>query len=588
MKRTSLKRAGLLLVLAGVLIVGMLALTGCHKKQQAEPTQSSNAQTTTAVTAETQVTVPNVVSLTQADAEKSIKASGLVLGTVTQQTSNTVPRGNVISQTPAALSTVPGGTAVNIVVSSGKGAPTYVQVPDIRGMSQADAEKALSDVGLIGVATAPEESNAVKPGQVFKQSIDPGKSVPEGTKVTFTVALAPTQVSVPDVTGKSKDDAKKALTDAGLGFDFTTAYNDKVPEGQVISQSVAAGKKVNAGTTVSVVVSLGPKPVDNVKVPNVIGYSWSDAEKALKSAGLDARYTGEPSGLVTAQDVAAGTMVAPGTVVTVTLAAPVQMVTVPDLTKMTVTEAEAVVTSIGLSLDFEGDDNGGFIIDQSPAAGIDVEIGTTVNVTLQEADDTPDSGTDEGNKEGPDDDSGSGEGGDGSGQGSGEGSDEGSGDGSGSGTDDEGTGDGGNTPETDPTPVIEWQAAGSASEAATEAGVSSFNVPAALPIENVDWDSVSYRWAPNMVQADYTSSMGRVTVRKGEGVTQRDLVDDYTKVYDYSWTTTVNGKDIMCSGDEKGVAEVMTWSSGDSCYAIWCTGLGITDSSLGDVVASIS
>ena len=580
MKKMSLKRTGLLLLLASALIAGMLALVGCHKGGSAENAANSNGHAT-AVTSETQVTVPNVVSLTQADAEKSLNASGLRLGTVTQKPSNTVPRGNVISQDPAALTTAPGGTAVNIVVSSGKGAPTYVNVPDVRGMSEADAKKALADVGLVGVATAPEESSAVKPGQVFKQSIDPGKSVPEGTRVSYTVALAPTEVVVPDVTGKSKDDAKKALVDAGLSFDFTVAYDDTVPEGQVISQSIAAGKKVNAGTTVSVVVSLGKKPVDNVKVPDVTSYSWSDAEKALESAGLVAHYTGDPSGVVTAQDVAAGTMVAPNTIVTVTLTVPIQTVAVPDLSNMTLSEAETATDNLGLALDYSGDPNG-VITSQSPDAGTTVDVGTTVNVTLEVPAPAPNP-----------DDQGAGEGSDeGTSDGSGEDSDEGTGEdsegGSGEGTDttppDEGSGSG-DTPE--PAPAIDWQAAGSAGEAAANAGVTSFNVPDWLPIENVSWDSVAYRWAPNMVQADYTSSMGRVTVRKGQNVTQRDLVSDYTTVYNYSWTSTVGDTDIVCAGDQEGVAEVLTWSSGDDQYAIWCTGLGITESNLEPVIQSI-
>ncbi len=268
------------------------------------------------------MTVPNVVSLAQPDAEKAITAAGFTVGTVKREASDTVPAGSVVSQDPKATTAAKAGTKVNLVVSSGKAAPKDVTVPDLRGKTQADAEKALADVKLVGVASNPEETTEVDPGQVFKQSIAPGATAKEGDKVAFTVALAPAQVTVPNVVGKVRDDAKDIITREKLGFDYTTAHNDSVPEGVVVSQSVAAGSQVVSGTTVSVVVSLGPTPQSDVKVPDVMTYPWKDAEAALTSAGLQARYTGDPSGTVVAQDIPAGTEVAQGTLVTVSLATP--------------------------------------------------------------------------------------------------------------------------------------------------------------------------------------------------------------------------------------------------------------------------
>ena len=67
------------------------------------------------------VTVPNVVNLTQAAATTAITTAGLVVGTVTQQSSATVPAGSVISQNPAAGTSVAAGSAVNLVVSTRSG-----------------------------------------------------------------------------------------------------------------------------------------------------------------------------------------------------------------------------------------------------------------------------------------------------------------------------------------------------------------------------------------------------------------------------------------------------------------------------------
>ena len=383
MKKPSSWRALLAFAIVGALVASVLALASCA------PSSSSSSASKSSSSGDIMYTVPNVISLKQADAEKAIIASGLILGEVKKEASDTVPLGCVISQDPAALTSAKANSKVNLVVSSGKAEAKDVAVPDLKGKTQEEAEKALSDVKLIGVASNPEESDAVKPGQVFKQSIEAGKTVKEGTKVAFTVALAPAESTVPNVVGLARNDAKDAIGKADLGFDAVTAYDDKVAEGKVISQSIPAGTKVKSGTTVAVTVSLGPKPAADVKVPDVTTYSWTDAETALHSAGLAARYTGDPAGIVISQDVAAGTMVAPNTLVTVTLASPTPTVSVPNLIGMSPTAAEDLLADLGLSLDITGATSG-TIIDQWPGAGTEVEVRTTVTVTVQ-AD--PDPGT---------------------------------------------------------------------------------------------------------------------------------------------------------------------------------------------------
>ena len=330
------------------------------------------------------VTVPNVLSLTQSDAEKSILSSDLKVGQVTREASDTISAGSVISQEPKALSSAKKGSAVNIVISTGKAAPKDVKVPDLTGKTQADAEKALSDVGLVGVASNPEEYTGVQPGQVFKQSIAAGTTVKEGARVAFTVALAPAEVTVPNVVGMKLEDAKAAIAKANLGFDYTVAYNKDVAANTVASQSIAADSKVKAGTVVSVSVSLGAEPASNVKVPDVTTYSWTDAEKALTSAGLNARYTGDPAGVVVSQDIAAGTEVAPGSLVTVTLGGPSTMVEVPNLIGMSPTSAENATDEVGLGLDITGGQHG-TVIDQWPAAGTQVVSRTTVHITVDDS-----------------------------------------------------------------------------------------------------------------------------------------------------------------------------------------------------------
>ena len=82
------------------------------------------------------VSVPDVIGMTQADAEAAILAADLLVGTVTTAHSDTVPAGNVISQDPAGGSSVAEGSTVDLVISLGT---DMVVVPDLTGMTQASA-----------------------------------------------------------------------------------------------------------------------------------------------------------------------------------------------------------------------------------------------------------------------------------------------------------------------------------------------------------------------------------------------------------------------------------------------------------------
>lgn len=377
MSKSSLSKRGVALALAALLVAALVSLAACAQQSSQSSAADSSGMSASDSPA---MVVPNVVSLTLPDAEKSIVASGLALGDVTYEASDTVPVGNVVSQSPEALSTDAPDKKVSVVVSSGKAAPKKVKVPDLKGMNQAAAEKELAKVGLKAVCDGSAETTESDPGTVFKQSIDAGTKVTEGTKVTFTIALAPSTVTVPYVVSLSEADAEAALTNAQLNYDTTSVYSDDVNEGVVVSQSYAAGTEVQVGTTVSVAISLGPKPTETVTVPYVITYSWSDAEAAMESAGLIARYTGDPSGVVIDQDYDAGEQVDEGTVVTLTLSTTEPSVEVPNLIGLSVTSAEQITDNLGLSLD---GDNSGIIIDQQPAAGTYVDPDATVSVKTQ-------------------------------------------------------------------------------------------------------------------------------------------------------------------------------------------------------------
>jgi len=142
------------------------------------------------------VAVPNVAGETQAAATTSITASGLVLGTVTTQSSSTVPSGSLISESPTAGTQVSAGSAVNLVVSSGT---EQVAVPNLAGDTQAAATTAITGAGLV-LGTVTSQSNATVPsGSVISQSPAAVTEVSSGSAVNLVVSSGSGPLTAADI-----------------------------------------------------------------------------------------------------------------------------------------------------------------------------------------------------------------------------------------------------------------------------------------------------------------------------------------------------------------------------------------------------
>jgi serine/threonine-protein kinase len=196
-----------------------------------------------------------------------------------------------------------------------------VQVPSVKGMQLADAEKSLQAKGL-GWTTEEQPSEDVSKGRIASQDPAPGAAVGSGTKVKLVVSTGSSKLSVPDVTNKSLDDARKQLTAMGLTPGSVQQKDDpNVQKGFVISTDPQQGTSVNQGDTVNLVVSTG-----NVYVPDETGQKLAEARSALKKLGLDVKVNDQP----TTSDKPAGTVVfqdyrnvavPQGTTVTLTISA---------------------------------------------------------------------------------------------------------------------------------------------------------------------------------------------------------------------------------------------------------------------------
>jgi beta-lactam-binding protein with PASTA domain/predicted Ser/Thr protein kinase len=210
----------------------------------------------TATTTPAQVAVPSVVGKEVPEARAILTAKGFKLGTQTSESSNTVPSGQIISQSPAANQPATKDTAVNVVVSGG---PTSYPVPAVIGKSEEEARSLLkSDPWNFTVGESDTVESDRPAGEVIGISPDRDKQYPAGTRFTLTVSTGQAKVKVPQVLGKTREDATKELKDAGLSVAYKERPSDEGPEGTVIDQSEAPGERVKKGTTVTITIATKP------------------------------------------------------------------------------------------------------------------------------------------------------------------------------------------------------------------------------------------------------------------------------------------------------------------------------------------
>ena len=193
---------------------------------------------------------PNVVGQSYADAQSTLSAQGLRVGTVTDEYSATQAKGTIVSQQPPAGILAGKGQRVDLVISEGI---EYVLVPGgLVGLSENDAKTALAAAHL-KVGRVIQMNSAVPAGQVLTTDPVEGSTVAAGSKVTITVSNS--HVKVPDVTGQDEATATALLQQEGFNVVVKPAavYTPK-DDGLIVSQTPVGGTYVNSGATITIYV----------------------------------------------------------------------------------------------------------------------------------------------------------------------------------------------------------------------------------------------------------------------------------------------------------------------------------------------
>jgi eukaryotic-like serine/threonine-protein kinase len=259
------------------------------------------------------VAVPLVSGLTQDLAVNKLQNFGLTPRKHFRASSD-VPKGTVISQSPAAGTKVQKNTTVDISVSSG---PPTVTVPSVIGKNRDDAISTLVNAGLNPKSFAVPSSRPVD--TVTGQDPPAGKVVEKGSAVRINYSSGPAEVDVPSVIGLTFDQASATLQQQG----FAVARRDvdsNDPKGNVVDQSPTG--RAQKGATITLSVSKGPK---QSTVPDVTSQDTGSARSTLQAAGfrvvVQQQDVNDPGldGIVLSQNPTGGTKAPQGSTVTITV-----------------------------------------------------------------------------------------------------------------------------------------------------------------------------------------------------------------------------------------------------------------------------
>ncbi|WP_199922393.1 Stk1 family PASTA domain-containing Ser/Thr kinase [Microterricola viridarii] len=300
-KAASRKRRGYWLFAAIVLLTGLAVGTGWYFGSG----PGSRA------------TVPDVTGQSVDSAVTDITAAGLQAAETTASCSHPSIAPELVASTkPAVGSSLPRGALVTICVSTG---PAIIDVPAVIGLPEAEARTTLGPLFAVAEASDVRFTDEQPAGAVIALLDADGNAVAatayEQSPVTLVVSAGP----VPDVAGKSVDDATNTLKAAGLEVETTDpVFNSTVPDGVVISASPQADGPVRAGSTIVLSVSKGP---DLVEVPDVVGMNLGEAIQKLRDEGFVVSYSFPdlliPVANAVSTDPAAGELVERGSAITV-------------------------------------------------------------------------------------------------------------------------------------------------------------------------------------------------------------------------------------------------------------------------------
>lgn len=260
--------AGVVIII--IIIYLCITLAGGMKsnKNNSSNTETAKTETQTGDSQSTQikdgVVVPSLTGKTMDQAKQELNGTGLGIRQAGTASSDTVEKGQIISQDPQDGKTVEKNTTIEVIISSGSAgnSENAVDIPNVVGQSETDASAALTAKGF-NVTKTTSYSSSVAEGYVISQTPNGDTQGKEGDTITLEISLGSEKITVPDVSTsyKSEEQAKELLSQFNVST--VTKYSD-TDAGIVIGQSLAVGTQADPGASITITVSLGPEPAQQI------------------------------------------------------------------------------------------------------------------------------------------------------------------------------------------------------------------------------------------------------------------------------------------------------------------------------------
>ena len=277
--------------------------------------------------------------------------------------------------------------------------PEAVSVPNVVGLSQADAKSQIEAAGLEWELN-PEKvaSDTVEKDAVASTDPAGGTQAEKGSTVRVTISSGPDSVTLPDnLVGMSPDEARQAVEALGLKWEVNSSKvaSDTVAEGKVAQTNPSPGSKVKAGQTITAYLSSGS---DQVEVPDLVGMSQDQARSALKAVGLELGNvttvdSDKDKDRIVSQDPETGSKVKKGTTIAVSISTgKAAQVEIPTVVGISREDAEAQLKALGLTVTVEevsGTQPSGQVTAVEPGEGSKVDKNSTVKLKVSKGSASP-------------------------------------------------------------------------------------------------------------------------------------------------------------------------------------------------------
>jgi len=220
------------------------------------------------------VLVPNLVGMTEEEAQSTLIGLGLQYQLLEERFDEEVEAGKILHQDPVYIENfnVKENATISVVVSKGK---EIIEVPPVVGKKIDEAQQQLKDLGL-RVEIEEKFDDKIEAGYIINQEPVEGEEVAGKSTVTITVSKGIEMVTVPNLIGKSLDEAKKLIDEAKLKLAAIINETDTTKEDNVIiKQTIDSGKEVEIDTEIMITLNSLPQiktGTVNINVRSFTGY----------------------------------------------------------------------------------------------------------------------------------------------------------------------------------------------------------------------------------------------------------------------------------------------------------------------------